>query len=346
MPVFDKGPHPPEDCTQNVTLDAASKTKIRFILWCGVREGRVSVVVRPGRGQKLVRFGRRLSARGAGATARSSCTFRHGTISCSAQKTGPVVLSGWFTVGRGQRCRATVRMSTAFEFRSRPLGCPDTYPPRPPSLGKTLRFREALGLDLDLRGDRVAIDHRIEGLQRAWRRGNAVARWSASTVFALLRPIDAWELENRERELDQVEKVIPQWVEKHAPSTYAGWDIEPEKYGGIIFVGFTEHQAAQLEALKREVPLIAPGRIEPFPVEPTYTIGKLESIFERGPNYFGSKLSKLISSVGVNVLGNRVEIGTEHVLSVRKLLAERFGAGGPFLVVFERASFAASFGPA
>ncbi|HET6570723.1 MAG TPA: hypothetical protein VFG58_04465 [Solirubrobacterales bacterium] len=47
-------------------------------------------------------------------------------------------------------------------------------------------------------------------------------------------------------------------------------------------------------------------------------------------------MERLINSVGVAVLRNEVEVGTEHVAEVRRLLAERFGADAPFLVVFEK----------
>jgi hypothetical protein len=201
-------------------------------------------------------------------------------------------------------------------------------------LKETRRFRESSGLDLDLGGDRRAISHRIKALQRAWQRGNPVARWSASTFSALLRPADATELEYRERYIAQADTAIPRWAEKHAGSTYAGWDIEPEKYGGTIFVGFTEDQASFLAALKREVKLIAPERIELFPIAPTFTIDELED-FEEDPKLFKGEIGNLINSVAVDVLANRVEVGTEHVARVRKLLAERYGAEAPYLVVFE-----------
>ncbi len=142
-------------------------------------------------------------------------------------------------------------------------------------------------------------------------------------------------MEYRERYIAQADTAIPRWAERHAGSTYAGWATEPEKYGGTIFVGFTEDQAAHYDALKREVALIAPERIVPFPAEPTYTISELETVFERTPTFFGTKLGRLMNSVILNVLANRVEVGTEHVAKVRRLLTERYGADSPYLVIFE-----------
>ncbi len=80
--------------------------------------------------------------------------------------------------------------------------------------------------------------------------------------------------------------------------------------------------------------LFAPGNIEPFPFQPLYTERYL---WDLGEEIFGSPdtpLARLVNSVGVATFENKVEVGTEHVAKVKRLVVERFGAEAPFLVVW------------
>jgi len=48
-----------------------------------------------------------------------------------------------------------------------------------------------------------------------------------------------------------------------------------------------------------------------------------------------SPLLNLVNSVGIDYLANKVELGTQHVARLRRLIAARYGPGAPFEVVFE-----------
>jgi hypothetical protein len=101
---------------------------------------------------------------------------------------------------------------------------------------------------------------------------------------------------------------------------------------GTIYLGFTDDPNGMVQQFKQEVSLIAPSHLRPFPIPPIYTERELSRLQEkvwpsRGP---------LINFTTVNVLANKVEVGTEHVHRVRRLLADRFGFEALIPVVFEK----------
>jgi hypothetical protein len=197
-------------------------------------------------------------------------------------------------------------------------------------------FRRQLGFDEDLNGDQAAINRRIHGLVRAWLRGEPVARVSAVQYGQPFRPADQRRLEFRDELLERTANALELWVPRHALDTYAGYEID-DAHGAIFYVGFTGDQEAQLDAFKRQVKLFAPEHIQPFPVQPLYSeraLYKLEEEVFEPP--FDSSLDRLINSMGILTLANKIEVGTEHVAKVKRLLAKRFGSSAPFLVVFSR----------
>jgi hypothetical protein len=264
---------------------------------------------------------------------------RGGRISCEGKKDGPVTIRGALAFAAGTRC--TTRLSLNLwrwtgDFFSAPRGCPHSYRgQRLRSLREIITERAEHGLDLDLAGDREAIVRRAKQLQQAWLRGDPVARWtSEEEAFRMpLRAFEQAEMEYRERYRERFQDLVEDgdWVEKNAASSWAGYEID-QRAGGIIYVGFTVEPEATLEKLKRL--LIAPDRFRPFPVSPRYTEEELLRIEET--LWAQSKpLSRLINSTGIDYLANKVEVGTEHIARVRRLLAERYGPDAPFEVVFE-----------
>lgn len=86
-----------------------------------------------------------------------------------------------------------------------------------------------------------------------------------------------------------------------------------------------------LEKLRQR--LVAPDRFQPFPVTPTHTEAELEEIWNNFPPQ-KSSLWKLVNQTGIDYLANKIEVGTEHVARVRRLIAARYGPDAPFVVVF------------
>jgi hypothetical protein len=202
-------------------------------------------------------------------------------------------------------------------------------------MGYMRSFRRTYGFDEDLEGDQTAIDRRIHGLVRAWRRGEPVPRVSAAQYGQPFRPVDQRRLEFRDELLERTASALERWVPRHAANTYAGYEIDDE-HGAIFYVGFTGDQDAQLATFKRQMKLFAPEHIYPFPVQPLYSERALYKLEEEVFQPFDSPLARLINSLKVVTLLNKVEVGTEHVAKVKRLLSERFGPDAPFLVVFAR----------
>ena len=263
--------------------------------------------------------------------------YRSGqTIKCVGRKQGPVTIRGRLSVDPISRCTLRTWLETAWSINGTPpLGCPGTRPPRPPrDIDSIRRFRQSHDLDRDLHGNRAAIDRRIRGLIRAWERGDPVARYNVANIGEPLLPRDQRELERRDDYLVQTYTELDKWVPAHAKDTYAGYDMDHEN-GGVIYIGFVGDQDAQLKAFLRSFKTIAPGRIKPFPVPPKYSEAHLERLAEQVWEPPGSKLEELITSSGVDTLANVVEVGTQHVAEVRRLIAEKYGPDAPFRIVFE-----------
>jgi hypothetical protein len=248
------------------------------------------------------------------------------------------VIRGAIVVPAGSRCSAPLQIQagTAY-FQGIPRGCFGTHPEQAHfDLSYMRSFRKEFCLDEDLKGNQAAVNRRIRGLIRAWKRGEPVARVSAAEIGQPLRPADQRRLEFREELLDRTVNALERWVPKHAEDTYAGYAIDDE-HGVILYVGFTGNQKAQLAAFERQMKPPHPRHIKPFPVPPLYSERALlqleEEVFElvEDPN---SPLGNLINSLSVLALPNKVAVGTEHVAEVKRLLAERFSPDAPFLVVY------------
>nr|MDQ3726455.1 hypothetical protein [Actinomycetota bacterium] len=182
-----------------------------------------------------------------------------------------------------------------------------------------------------------AILRRAKGLLQAWRDGDPVARWTyEEEAFGMpLRAFEQVELEYRDVYREHFQDLVEEgdWVAKNALSTYAGYEID-EAAGGIIYVGFTVEPEATLEKLKQR--LIAPERFRSFPVTPIYTEAELEEIWLNFALRRSPTLRRLINSSSIAYLANKIEVETEHVARVRRLIAKEYGPDAPFIVVFGR----------
>jgi hypothetical protein len=203
-----------------------------------------------------------------------------------------------------------------------------------PTFRHVERYRREEGLDLDLAGDPAAIAARIRGLIRAWKRGDPFIRHTTSVWGAPLRRADLKIFSYRSRYCGQFGEEVYPWVERHslAFASFADYYVDTEA-GGIIYVGFTTEQDAQVAQLKAELQLIAPGKVRPFPFQPRYTSAELSSLMERiteEPN------RRLLSSVGIEARLNKVVVETTHVAKVRAIYLTEFGPEAPIEVTFGR----------
>jgi hypothetical protein len=327
------------DCTTEAKLSRENRSVVHYVVWCGVQEGPVTLRIRPSRSLPVLRFSHVAQATGPGASGPLRCRPHAWRVFCSGRKSGPVTFRGSFTLALGKRCAAPIKLNVwrwtgdSHDFAT---GCPKSYEAPVRRLRQIIEDRAFEGLDRDLNGDREAIRRRAKALLQAWRRGDPVARWTyEEEAFGMpLRAFEQVELEYREAYLDRFQHLVEEgegpWVVKNAASSYAGYEVDSAN-GGIIYVGFTVEPEAMLEKLKRR--LIAPERFKPFPVTPTYTLAELERIQDSLPE----KIWRLVNFLDIDFLGNKVRVGTEHIVRVRRLIAEHYGPDAPFKVVFGRA---------
>lgn len=318
-------------------LSRDAPSVVRYVMWCGVQPGPVRLTIRRPRGPEVRSFSPLAEATGPGAAGPLRCREGSpGRVSCLGRTTGPVTYRGTFTVAPGTRCGFKVSLGVAnwtggsLNF---PRGCPKSYEEPVRRLGQIIRDRRDEGLDLDLAGDQGAIVRRAKSLLAAWKRGDPVARWtSLEEAFGMpLRAFEQAELEYRDVYRERFQDLVEEgdWVERNAPDTWAGYELDYAA-GGIIYVGFTADQDAYLAKLRKR--LIAPERFQPFPVPPTYTEAELMRI----ENEFVENETNwdLANMVSINYLANKVEVGTQHVARMRRQIAARYGPEAPFLVVF------------
>jgi hypothetical protein len=225
------------------------------------------------------------------------------------------------------------------------VNIPYTPPPNPeveepPTFEEVLHFREEFGLDLDLKGNEIAIDERIFNLIGDWHNPHTpageVARATDERWGVPLRAVDAAEMEYRESYVNQAATAIPAWVAKSGLSgSYAGYYVD-HRAGGIIYVGFTSSQGERVAGLKSTGSLIAPDRVRPFPVQPTYSIAYLESLQLEVVE--ANEAPTAMGGAKVNIQNNRVDVGATNVAEVESFLKSHFGAGAPINVYYEAAS--------
>lgn len=335
--LMGKGGEYARDCTSLSFLDANRPKTVRYVVWCGVQTGKVRFSVHRDGGAPVLAFPHRIAATGAGSQGNFRCRRVVQAVKCEGTISGPVVVRGWISVP-GRRC-VPVSVHNPGDVRAgtTPQGCPGTHRLRPPHDGWSIReFRRAEGLDLDLHGDKAAIHRRIVGLIKAWERGNPVERVTESEWTVPMSARDQREIEYQDEYIERDRDAIELWAKRHAAATFAGWDLDGEA-GGIFYIGFVGDQEAQIAEFESQVKVLAPERIKPFPTPPRYTEDQLEELQkEISRQLFVRKRAELFTSLSIDVLGNTVRVGSEHVAKTRKFLDRHFGAEAPILVVFER----------
>lgn len=327
------------DCATETYAPNDQAKKIRFTVWCGVRSDDVSFSLRRPKDERIVDFKAVLKAWGRGATSPFRCSRRYEAVRCVGRKEGPIKVHGWITV-EDERCALGVNLTLDGTYIGKPIGCPGVQRFwRHWSLRYLQSERRRFGFDLDLEGDQAAISRRIRGLIRAWRRGEPVARGTADFLGMPLRAGEQREWEYRAEYVSQIYAAIETWVSQFARDTYAGYYVDHEQ-GGMIYVGFVGDQEEQLARFIASGGPMAPERLRPFPTPPKYPLARLQElqtevmqmVRSMGEAGFENKINR----IRIDTPANLVEVGTEHVEEVRRLIDERFGQAAPIAVVFGR----------
>jgi len=216
---------------------------------------------------------------------------------------------------------------------------PEAEDGEPPTFEEVLHFREEYGLDLDLKGDELAINERIFNLINDWYNPNTpageVARATRDRWSVPLRPSDVAELEYEEQYIAQDAPIISEWGTHNAPSTYAGYYID-RRQGGIIHVGFTENQTTAVEALKQEEGLLATDKIKLFSTQPSHSLASLQWVAKDFDQKATSKpeIWSVLSTSRIDVEGNTVAVGATDPTSVNTYISSTYGSTSSIYAYF------------
>lgn len=327
------------DCSAAASLSSTRGDVVNWVVWCGPARGSFRIQVAPPKGSGVTSWGLAPRVDGVGAVSRPICRQKGGRKeeeSCRLRKSGPVTVRGSFRLA-GRRCDGGVSVGIrthAFVrgegFYRAPWGCPGSRPPRPPSIARIVRFHLSEALGAGLHGDRSALRSEAQSLRRAWIEEAPVERWSAVAWGAPVSAAQAEELALRLSSIDQAGELIEGWVhDHHANRIYAGWTWSRE---GTIYVGFTEEPDATVARMKAELRFIAPDRVQPFPVAPVYSERELWALSETVVEYLQSFPGSW-TDASVDVLANKVKIGSQKVARTRHLISQHFGTAAPIEVV-------------
>ena len=224
------------------------------------------------------------------------------------------------------------------------VNIPQTPPPdpeaeEPPTYEDILHFREEFGLDLDLKGNEVAINDRIFDLMGAWQNPNTpegeVARATAQKWGVPLRTVDAAELEEREQALVQDAHIISQWGESQSPS-FAGFYMD-HRAGGKIRVGFTSNQSAQVAALKGSSGLLDADRITAFGSQPSWSSSELHETLDKINRAISENQSirDEVTRRAIDIASNTVLVGAANPAVVGAFLAQKLGSSAKYIVTYD-----------
>ena len=209
----------------------------------------------------------------------------------------------------------------------------------PPKFSEVLRFREEFGLDLDLKGNELAINERIFNLIAAWNSPNTyegeVARASMDRWGVPLRPVDVAEMEYREAYLAQAATDIPQWAATHAAAAYAGYYVD-QRAGGVLHIGFTSDQAALVSQLKSSLTSLPSARLSPFPYQPTRTLQSLTAASAELMTAVRNRpdVEATLVASGPDVKDNLLAVYGTDTQAINAYLLETFGSSGPYVTAY------------
>ncbi len=216
---------------------------------------------------------------------------------------------------------------------------PQQPPPDPtaaerPNFNSIKLFREENGLDRNKSLTEPQLNELILELLYEWESRNTTAMTAVENWGVPMRASELAEMEWRREYLAQASEAIPDWAEEHAPSTYGGYYVD-NRAGGVIYVGFTQDQHNQVEALRQSGALIAPQQVQEMPTPPTRAIANVEAteasvaaFIEGDPT-----TSNATASVSTVTEAGIIEVTATNPPLVQERLAAQFGANAPFSVV-------------
>jgi YD repeat-containing protein len=206
--------------------------------------------------------------------------------------------------------------------------------PVPPKFAEIARFRKEFGLEVVFPvKDEIELNERILNLISAWWNGDPVARSTTERWGVPLRAADVAELEYREAYVAQAGIMIPNWASSHAPSIYAGYYVD-HRAGGLIKVGFTQDQLANVAALESGANLMAPSRVDGFQLPPQRSFRELISLQHKVALNAASLPS--FSQAPLDVPGNTLRVGTTgSVSSMAAALNSLLGTSTPVTAFFD-----------
>jgi tripartite motif-containing protein 71 len=211
---------------------------------------------------------------------------------------------------------------------------PNPEAPEKPDFKSIKLFREENGLDRGKALTEAQSNKLILELLYEWEAQLPTAMAAVEGFGVPMRAPELTEMEYRRSYLAQAAEAIPQWAEEHAPSTYGGYYVD-NRAGGVIYVGFTENQHTQVEALKQSGMLMAPGQVAEMPIPPTNAIADVESLEEAVAAFIGGNAAASDATVEIfftSDSGVVTVVATDTTL-VRGLLEAQFGSGVPINVV-------------
>jgi YD repeat-containing protein len=205
---------------------------------------------------------------------------------------------------------------------------PDPAAPVRPTFGQIKQFREEYGLDRAHAYSEQQLTTLILELLYEWENENPTAMLAVEKWGVPLRSPEVEELEYRERYIEQFAELIPDWSQEHAASTYGGYYAD-NRAGGVIYVGFTQNQQAQVESLKQTPGLIAPGQIQGYPTPPTTAIATVEATEESVTSYIeqNEAVMEAATEVGAEPGSTTIRVGATNPQMVGEYLTAHFGAG-------------------
>lgn len=220
---------------------------------------------------------------------------------------------------------------------------PQQAPPDPavaerPNFKAIKLFRDEYGLDRNNPLSEPQMNELILELLYEWEGHDPTAMRAVEDWGMPMRSPELAEMEWRKQFVAQAGEAIPQWASENAPSTYAGFYVD-EREGSKIYVGFTQEQAALVEALRGSGALINPNAISPFPTVPTRSIASLQANEASVAQaiYTNPTIKAATSSVSVGNESNLVTVGATDVPLVSSFVAQQFGANAPISVISEPA---------
>jgi sugar lactone lactonase YvrE len=201
--------------------------------------------------------------------------------------------------------------------------------PQPPKYKEVLNFREEYGLDLDLNPitDEMELHERVRETIGAWHDPESPAGQVAYATWERwgipLRYVDEQELEYREWLYNTNAEKIDKWVEETEPANFSGYYLD-NRVGGIMYVGFLGDQQAQLTQLKALLNLVAPARVEVYPVPPTVSFLSARATAQAAVNAIEAtpSLSEHVISIKEEKSGTALRVGATNVAQVESSLLQ------------------------